>query len=369
MKPFGTLAVVCLIAMGARAQDAGLAAGWYVSGKGATGYDVTSVEQARCGGKRGARVASKVPGAGPLALLQTFRAQDYRGERMRYSATVDAQNVTGWAGLFFRADAAGKKTVAFDDMRTRPLRGTRACARVSVVVEVPREAELLTMGLVIEGGGTVELSDVAFDHTDPSMPLTTGVDQVQGRVANVYFTDEVVTTNSPGELRMKLKRQSPGVWRDDDQDASATIDGDQIVVKLLVTGPQPQVLSGRLGIVVQDGVTTIAGDYGGAMMRYPLTITYSADRIDTKWGLYERHLKFEPAPQIAKGCRFYAERASNSQFADVMELCGGVLSPTPPPVETVMAFVMGGFKRMGSGLGIAPQRGAPVLPNPHPPSN
>ena len=367
-----TMIVMCLLGAlprPSRAQDAGLAAGWYVSGKGAAGYEVRSLEPGRCG-KRSARVASTTGRPGPLALLQSFRAQDYRGERLRYSATVDTQGVTGWAGLLFRADAPGRRTVAFDDMRSRPLRGTNACARVSVVVDVPREAELLTLGLVVEGGGVVELSDVSFDRTDPTMPLTSGVDQTQGRVSNIWFTEDVVTTNSPGELRLKLVRQSPGVWRDSAQDAEATVEGNELSVKLVrVTGAQLQVLTGRFTVSTHDGVTTISGDYGAALMRYPVRITYSADRVDTKWGFYERHLRVEPAPQLASGCRFYAERASPSQYADAMELCGAVLSPTPPAVQTVMAFLMAGFKRMGSGLVAAPPPKAPRLPPAHPRAN
>ncbi|MFT3709423.1 MAG: hypothetical protein QM817_17435 [Archangium sp.] len=364
---FQAAVIASVLAFPALAQDAGLAAGWYVSGKGAANYRVSSVEAGRCG-KRGARVESSTATPGPLALLQTFRAHDYRGERMRYSATVDAQDLDGWGGLFFRADAAEKKTVSFDDMRTRPLRGTLKCARVSVVVDVPKEAELVTLGLVVEGSGSVELSDVSFDRTDPDMPKTAGVEQAHGRVGNWWFNEDTISTNSIGAMTFLVKRESPGVWRDGERgDVEATVEGDQIAVRLLKRlGGQPQVLTGRLTITHVDGVTTISGEYGGALMRYPLLVTWDANRIDTKWGGYERHLKVEPAPQLAKGCRFYAERASPSQFADVLELCGGVLSPTPPPVPTIVAFLMNGFRRLGNGLGAVGPAVAPFLPDPNP---
>lgn len=60
---------------------------------------------------------------------------------------------------------------------------------------------------------------------------------------------------------------------------------------------------------------------------------------------------------------FYAQRASATGYSDALEVCGAVLSPTPPPATTVMAFLMEGFRRLGDGLPSPTAPVAPVLPD------
>lgn len=351
-----------LFAAHALAQaDGGLAAGWYVSGKQVSAYAVSSVDSGACG-TRAARVASKAEGVkGPLAVMQTFRADDYRGARVRYSATVDARKVTGWAGLFLRADGTERRTLAFDDMSPRPLRGELKCAKVFVVADVPVDAELLSLGIALHGGGVVELSDVSFERVDPERTeVTSGVRQVHGRIDDVWFTGEELNTNQNGDLRLKLLRKAPGQWGDGSGDTEVVVEGDRVRAKLFsVRSGTPLVLTGEFTVRHADGVTTIEGDWGTPLARYPVTISVSRTKLDTKWGFYERHLVAEPARQLQEGCVFFAQRASATGYSDALEVCGAVLSPTPPPAPTVMAFLMEGFRRLGDGL---PRPSAPVAP-------
>ncbi|MFZ5438437.1 MAG: hypothetical protein ACOZQL_00445 [Myxococcota bacterium] len=354
--------LVLLVATLARAQtDGGLAAGWYVSGKQVSAYAVSSLEPGACGG-RAARVASRAQGVkGPLAVMQTFRADDYRGARVRYSATVDARQVSGWAGLFLRADGAARRTLAFDDMNPRPLRGEVRCARVFVVADVPKEAEVLSLGLALHGEGQVELSDVSFERVDArAVPLTSGVHHVHGRVDDVWFTGDELNTNQNGQLRLKLLRRAPGQWADSENDAEVTVEGDRVRARLFsALNGTPQLFTGDFVLKHRGGVTTIEGEWGTALARYPLTVSLTSTKLDMKWGFYERHLMAEPAPQLREGCVFFAQRASATGYSDALEVCGAMLSPTPPPATTVMAFLMEGFRRLGNGL---PMPQAPVAP-------
>jgi hypothetical protein len=63
------------------------------------------------------------------AFCQTIAAEDYRGKRIRFSAALKANNVTGgWGGLWLRVDGARlDETLAIDTMEDRPLRGTPWC--------------------------------------------------------------------------------------------------------------------------------------------------------------------------------------------------------------------------------------------------
>jgi hypothetical protein len=324
--------------------DAGLPRGWYVSGA-STSYEVVNLESGACG-RRSVKVTSKAEPKGPIGVLQAFRADEFRGQRVRYSATIDATGVDGWSGLFFRADAPGRQTVAFDDMQTRPVRGTVHCARVSVVADVPPAAEMLALGIGLHGAGTVELSDVVFEQVSPQVESTSGVRQTDGRVNSVWFTDSLLTVFQ-SKVGGKLSRRSPGDWRDDARDVEARIEGERVVARLFKadTGSSAVMLTGEFTIDHEAGVTTIEGTWGTVVARYPVLITISQKQLDMKWGFYERHLKQEPSAQLAPDCRFYGEKASLTQFSDRVELCGAVLSATPPPVQTVMAFLVTGFRR------------------------
>ena len=62
------------------------------------------------------------------AFCQTIAAEDYRGKRIRFSATLKANNLTdGWGGLWLRVDGARlDETLAIDTMEDRPWSGRPA---------------------------------------------------------------------------------------------------------------------------------------------------------------------------------------------------------------------------------------------------
>lgn len=303
-----------------------------------------------CGASEG-RVTGQPDDSGPGLLVKGLDVTPYRGKRLRFSATVDARGVTGWAGLLARVQAADHRVLAMDDMHLRPLRGTRPCVRAEVVVAVPDEAAFIEVGLRVAGGGTAEISDVKFEAVGDEVPLTTGVSNSHGRVSSVWFTEDLVTA-SQVTMGRRLSRQSPGVWSDREGDISAEVVGDHVKAKLFDSnsGNVPAVLEGELTLTHSNGVTTIEGTWGSRFASYPVRITYSKTQVDMKWGFWERHMRMIPAPQLQKGCVFYAQVASPTRFSDSMELCGGVLSATPPTIPTVMSFLLMGFRRGGFGL-------------------
>ena len=173
-----------------------------------------------------------------------------------------------------------------------------------------------------------------------------GVGQTHGRVNAVWFTDSLLSVFET-KVGGKLSRRSPGEWRDAARDIEARVEGDRIVARLFKadTGSAAVMLTGEFTVGHEGDVTTIEGNWGTAMARYPVLITVSPKQLDMKWGFYERHLKQEPSAQLAEDCRFYGEKASLTEYRDRVELCGAVLSATPPPVQTVMAFLVSGFRR------------------------
>ena len=68
------------------------------------------------------RALPSPPGFG--TVMQTFAAQRYLNQRIRFSAEVRATGVTEWAGLWMRVDDDKHESPSFDNMSDRPIVGT-----------------------------------------------------------------------------------------------------------------------------------------------------------------------------------------------------------------------------------------------------
>lgn len=103
---------------------------------------------------------------------QTVPADPYRGRRLRLSAWVRTEEVTGWAGLLLRIDGPGREILAVDNMRDRPIRGTSGWNRHEAILDVPEEAELVVFGIFLRKHGTVRADDFQLELVGPRMEVT-----------------------------------------------------------------------------------------------------------------------------------------------------------------------------------------------------
>jgi len=95
-------------------------------------------------------------------LLQTVSAQNYAGKRVRFHASVRSENVTGWAGLWFRADK-GKGTVAFENMEKRPIKGNTEWKNYDIVLDIPADTTSLYYGALVAGSGKIWIDHVVLE--------------------------------------------------------------------------------------------------------------------------------------------------------------------------------------------------------------
>jgi hypothetical protein len=153
--------------------SAAIPRGWYLQGSNPTDYDVAVDHEAEYSHYASVVLHSKRLTAGGFGtFMQQFRADDFRGKRVRLSGSVKAEGVQDWAGLWMRVN---KDTfvVAFDNMKDRPVRGTHEWQDCEVVLEVPLTATDISFGILLSGPGAVWLSHPRFE-TVPSYVATTG---------------------------------------------------------------------------------------------------------------------------------------------------------------------------------------------------
>jgi RNA polymerase sigma factor (sigma-70 family) len=145
-------------------------AGW---GGGGEGYELTRDEAVKHAGRAGGALRStddRADGFG--TFTQGFRAERYRGKRLRVSAFARTEGVEGWAGLWVRVDGKDKGGLAFDNMQDRPIRGTADWRKCEVVLDVPEEAQDIFFGFLLAGKGQAWVDDFAFELVGKDVAAT-----------------------------------------------------------------------------------------------------------------------------------------------------------------------------------------------------
>jgi hypothetical protein len=139
---------------------------WFMQHAGAMSFEFAIDDQVAKDGKQSLRI--KRTGKQPWGLVsQTVKADRFRGKRVRLTAFLRLDNVeaygTGalreWSGAVLLLRSQG----ALDDMRDRPLRGTKPWTSVSVEIDVPSKAPIIEFGAMLSGSGTLWVDAVKLE--------------------------------------------------------------------------------------------------------------------------------------------------------------------------------------------------------------
>jgi hypothetical protein len=108
-------------------------------------------------------------------MIQGAAAGPFRGKRVEFSAYLSTQNVA-IAALWFRADDAQGKVVAFDNQAHRPMRGVFPWTADDIVIDVPESAAVIAYGA--QSSGTLWVDAMEFQIVDKIVPLTAAPTQI-----------------------------------------------------------------------------------------------------------------------------------------------------------------------------------------------
>jgi RNA polymerase sigma factor (sigma-70 family) len=145
--------------------------GWFMAGSHPAQY--SHQLEPDVGGRRAARIwfTAQDPG-GFGTLMQMFKADAYRGKRMRFSAEARTKDVDGWLGLWMRVDGDRQRSLAFDNMQSRAIKGTTDWRRYDVVLDVDHEATAVAFGVLLTGRGEGWIANVRFEPVGPEVATT-----------------------------------------------------------------------------------------------------------------------------------------------------------------------------------------------------
>jgi hypothetical protein len=94
------------------------------------------------------------------SLMQRCPGRLLAGRTVRIEGELRTENVTGWAGLWLRADADDEPNLFFDNMSRRPVVGTTNWTRYFIDAPLPVNTDWLNYGIVLAGAGIVYADNI-----------------------------------------------------------------------------------------------------------------------------------------------------------------------------------------------------------------
>ena len=147
--------------------------GWFPAGSDPKEYEMRLDRDVTHSGKASGTLKSIVPKASGFGtLMQTCKADEYRGKRVRMSGFVRSAEVLDWAGLWFRVDGANGEVLSFDNMMNRAIKGTVDWKQCELVLDVPKGSQQLAFGVLLSGTGQVWIDDLKFEVVGKDVPTT-----------------------------------------------------------------------------------------------------------------------------------------------------------------------------------------------------
>jgi len=107
-----------------------------------------------------------------MTVMQQFKACNYIGKRLRFSAFLKTQKVEKWCGLWMRINGATANIIKIDNMQNRPVKGTNDWNYYSVVLDIPESSNIINIGVLLCGKGTVWMDHINFEMVDKSVETT-----------------------------------------------------------------------------------------------------------------------------------------------------------------------------------------------------
>jgi len=136
--------------------------GWFKAGDDPKNYEMSLDTVVKHSGKAGAHI--KFIGVQPTGfgtLMQMFKADDYRGKRVRMSGWIKTENADK-AQLWMRLDGE-RRTLGFDNMEERAAKGTTDWKKYEITLDVPENTVAIGFGAFVVGKGQAWVDDFQFE--------------------------------------------------------------------------------------------------------------------------------------------------------------------------------------------------------------
>jgi hypothetical protein len=144
--------------------------GWRITGSSGNLYTVQTDSVVSLSRNASALIVSKqaeIQGFG--SLMQSIRADEFRGRRVRFSGYLKGLAAGKPAGLWFRLDGNDGYSLEFGNT-TKPT--ATDWQKYEVVLDVPEDSLTLNFGFILNGSGQVWADDLRLEIVDADVPAT-----------------------------------------------------------------------------------------------------------------------------------------------------------------------------------------------------
>jgi hypothetical protein len=177
--------------------------GWWKNGKNPENY-VAGVDSGQTRGGVPSSYVKSIRDASESfgGMMQTTPAENYIGKRVRMTAWVKTEDANdGGAHLWLRIDGQERgKMLGFDNMGSRPIKGTTDWQEASIVLDVPAGAVSLAYGFFVAGNGKMWVSGQAISVVDSDI-ATTGATTAGGWMKNGKNPANYAAGEDPQQIR------------------------------------------------------------------------------------------------------------------------------------------------------------------------
>ncbi|WP_370046800.1 helix-turn-helix domain-containing protein [Lysinibacillus sp. RC79] len=169
--------------------------GWFLSGSNPFNYEMGIDHEVVHQGKASGYLKSKtvLDSTEFSTMMQTFKANQFIGKRIRLSCFISTENVDTYAGMWMRVDDTMEDVLQFDNMSNRPIKGNTNWNRYSIILDVPDQSAVISFGIILAGQGTVWADQFTFEEVNKSIPTTNL--EVHGELldepVNLSFDEEI----------------------------------------------------------------------------------------------------------------------------------------------------------------------------------
>ncbi len=147
--------------------------GWFAAGSKPAEYEMGADNSIYQSGKSGAFIKSKNPGTNDFGtLMQSISAENYLDKRLRLSGFIKSKDINGWSGMWMRIDGDNGKELGFDNMGTRPIKGTTDWKQYEIVLDVPANSKTINYGVLLGATGEVWFDNLKLEVVDKNVPVT-----------------------------------------------------------------------------------------------------------------------------------------------------------------------------------------------------
>ncbi len=169
--------------------------GWFLSGSHPFNYEIGIDRRIAHQGKASGYLRSKtVQDPQEFAtMMQEFKADNYRGKRLKLSGYIKAEQVEQFSGLWMRVDSASEDVLQFDNMSNRPITGTQNWNHYSIILDIPENSATISFGILLSGKGCIWADQLTFTEVGLDIP-TTNIEinrSILEEPTNLSFEDEL----------------------------------------------------------------------------------------------------------------------------------------------------------------------------------